>query len=31
MPVGDSNTKSNMKIIDPTKRWVGGKLESADV
>jgi len=26
MPIGDSNTKSNMKKIDPNKRRVGGKL-----
>ena len=31
MQLVDSKIKSNMKIIDPTKRWVGGKLESADV
>jgi hypothetical protein len=31
MPRGDSNTKSNMKIIDPKKRRVGGKLTYTEV
>ena len=31
MPVGDSNTKSNMKIIDPKKRRVDGKLTYTEV
>ena len=31
MKLGDSNTKSNMKIIDPKKRRVDGKLTYTEV
>ena len=31
MKLGDSNTKSNMKIIDPKKRRVDGKLTYIEV
>ena len=31
MKLGDSNTKSNMKIIDPKKRRVHGKLTYTEV
>jgi hypothetical protein len=31
MQLVDSKIKSNMKIIDPKKRRLDGKLESADV
>jgi hypothetical protein len=31
MPRGDNNTKSNMKIIDPKKRRVDGKLTYTEV
>jgi hypothetical protein len=31
MQLGDSKIKSNMKIIDPKKRRLDGKLESAEV
>ena len=31
MKLGDSNTKSNMKIIDPKKRRLDGKLTYTEV